>query len=106
MNKRESIIQQIVQVAGRNYPESEAYLYGSRTRKKANANSDWDLLILLKKDIVPFELETGAIDNYYDLELKTGEVFPPLVYAKSDWNDNYSIIPLYDNIQKEGVKLK
>ncbi|MFT7035333.1 MAG: putative nucleotidyltransferase [Cyclobacteriaceae bacterium] len=106
MNKRESIIQQIVQVADKNYPESEVYPYGSRARKKVNTNSDWDLLILLKEDNVPFELETGVMDNYYDLELKIGEVFSPLVYAKSDWNDNYSIIPRYDNIQKEGVKLK
>jgi hypothetical protein len=46
------------------------------------------------------------MDEFYDLELETGEIFSPLIYSKNDWNSNYSITPLYENIQKEGVKLK
>ncbi|MEX2428423.1 MAG: hypothetical protein WD577_09290 [Bacteroidales bacterium] len=46
------------------------------------------------------------LNEFYDLELETGEVISPLIYSKIDWNTNYSITPLFENIKNEGVKLK
>jgi len=40
------------------------------------------------------------------LELETGEIISPLIYSKSDWILNLSITPLFENIQKEGVRIK
>lgn len=67
--------------------------------------SDWDLLILLNTPNVLFDVETKFMDAFCELELKTGEIFSPLIYSKNDWNSNYSITPLYENIQKEGIRL-
>lgn len=96
----------IIQVVDKTAPDSEVYLYGSQTRGNAKRLSDWDLLILLNKPNVPFDFETKFRDEFYELELETGEIFSPLIYSKNDWNSNYSITPLFENIKREGVKLK
>jgi predicted nucleotidyltransferase len=106
MSKRDQILQLIIKVVDKNAPDSEVYLYGSQARGNAKKFSDWDLLILLDSHKVPFEFETKFMDEFYELELQTGEIISPLIYSKKEWNSNYSITPLFEKIQKEGVKLK
>jgi len=106
MSKKDQILQMIIQVVDKTAPDSEVYLYGSQTRGNAKRHSDWDLLILLNKPNVPFDFETKFMDEFYELELETGEIISPLIYSKNDWNSNYSITPLFENIKREGVKLK
>ncbi len=96
----------IKMVIDKNAPDSEVYLYGSQARGNAKKLSDWDLLILLNSANVSFDFETRFMDEFDELELKTGEIFSPLIYSKNDWNSNHSITPLYENIQKEGIRLK
>lgn len=106
MGKKEQILQMIKMVIEKNAPDSEVYLYGSQARGNAKNTSDWDLLILLNSANVSFDFETKFLDEFYELELETGEIFSPLIYSKNDWNSNYTITPLYENIQKEGIRLK
>jgi predicted nucleotidyltransferase len=101
-----TILTYIVNLTNAKYPEAEVFLYGSRARGDAKKTSDWDLLVLLNQSKIPFGLETELMDDFYELELKTGEVFSPLIYSKSDWYNNYALTPLYENIQKEGIKIK
>ena len=105
MSKREEILKKIIRIANEKYPDSEVYLYGSRARKDFSNISDWDLLILLNSNI-SFDIETKILDEFYELELETGEIISPLVYSKSEWINNYQVTPLYENIQKDGIKLK
>ncbi|MHC1706724.1 MAG: nucleotidyltransferase domain-containing protein [Bacteroidales bacterium] len=88
------------------YPDSEIYLYGSKARGDSKKFSDWDLLVLLNRQSIPFKLETEIMDDFYEVELLTGAVISPLIYAKSDWNQKYSKTPLFENIQREGIKIK
>ena len=106
MSRSEWIIKKIIGVVSKNDPESEIYLYGSRARGDENNISDWDLLILLNKQNISFDFETKFMDEFYEIELETGEVISPLIYSKSDWIEKYSVTPLYENIQKEGVRIK
>ena len=106
MSKKEKIIQMIIKVINKNAPDSEVYLYGSQARGNTKKFSDWDLLILLNTTKISFDFETRFMDEFYELELETGEIFSPLIYSKSDWQSNHSMTPLFENIQKEGVKLK
>ncbi len=106
MSKNDKILQMIIQVVDKTAPDSEVYLYGSQARGNAHNLSDWDLLVLLDQPNVPFEFKKRFIDEFYELELETGEIFSPLIYSKSDWNSNYIITPLFENIKREGVKLK
>jgi len=106
MSRRDKIINKIIGIADTKYPDAEIYLYGSRARGNAKKLSDWDLLILLNSKNISFDLETKLMDEFYELELETGAIISPLIYSKTDWVQNHSLTPLYDNIQKEGIKIK
>lgn len=106
MTKHDQIIDKIIRIANSNYPDSEIYLYGSQARGDSKKYSDWDLLILLNLKNIPFDLETKIMDDFYDIELETGEIISPLIYSKSDWTEKHSITPLYENVQKEGIRIK
>jgi len=106
MSKQDKIINKIIGIATASYPDSEIFLYGSRARGNAKISSDWDLLILLNTKSISFALETKIMDEFYELELETGEIFSPLIYSKKDWTNNYSYSPLYENIQKQGIQIK
>ncbi len=61
--------------------------------------------MLLNTRTVSFETETRLMDEFYELELETGAVICPLIYAKDDWHSHHHFSALYDNIQNEGLKL-
>jgi predicted nucleotidyltransferase len=106
MTKKEKILKSIVEAVSKTAPDSEIYLYGSRARGDFKEYSDWDLLILLNKDKIPFSLETEIIDDLFDVELETGEVITPLIYPKKEWLERLFVTPIYENITKEGIKIK
>lgn len=106
MRNSNEIIDEIVRMANSKYPDAEIYLYGSQARGDSKKYSDWDLLILLNRQSIPFDLETKLMDDFYDVELETGAIISPLIYAKSDWDGRHSITPLYENIKKEGIRIK
>lgn len=107
MSERENIIEKIVGIANSKYPDAEIYLFGSQARGDARILSDWDLLILLNSQKrIPFDQETDLMDEFYELELETGEIISPLIYSKKDWIAKHSLTPLFDNIEKEGIRIK
>lgn len=105
-NDREKLVlDKLAEVVEEIAPGSEVYLFGSRAKGRAQKNSDWDLLILLNQPSVSFELETGLMDAFYEVELETGEIIAPLIYSKSDWENRHPHTSLYENIEREGVKV-
>jgi uncharacterized protein len=106
MTKNNKFLKRILRIADSKFPDAEIYLYGSQARGDSTKYSDWDLLILLNLNNIPFELETRLMDDFYELELETGEIISPLVYSKSEWFHRHIYTPLYDSIQKEGIRLK
>lgn len=86
-------------------PSAKVYLYGSRARGTMNADSDWDLLILLKEDKITADLERSVTYPLYDLEFEIGEVISPLVYSEKEWNSKHKVTPFYSTIMKEGKLL-
>jgi len=105
MNKREIIISKILELSRERYPDAEIYLYGSRARGDEKPLSDWDLLILLNSKNITFALETKMMDEFYEIELETGEILTPLIYPKEEWNNKYRQTPLYENIKNESIRL-
>lgn len=106
MSKYDQIVQRIVSMANRTVPDAEVYLYGSRARGTAHKLSDWDVLVLLNSVNISFEFETNLMDEFYEIALETGEVISPMIYSRQEWNEKYSITPLFENIKKEGIRIK
>ncbi|MCB0692077.1 MAG: nucleotidyltransferase domain-containing protein [Saprospiraceae bacterium] len=106
MRKDEKILDKIIQIVIQTDPDSEIYLFGSPARGDFQKLSDWDLLILLNLKNLNFNLETKFMDEFYEIELETGQIISPLIYTKNDWVSNHSVTSLYKNIQKEGIKVK
>jgi uncharacterized protein len=106
MATREMIIRKVRELANSRYPDAEIYLYGSQARGDAKPFSDWDLLVLLNAKLIPFEVETRIMDEFYEIELETGEVISPLIYPKETWENRHSHTPLFQNIEKEAIRLQ
>ena len=106
MKKQDIVIAKIVRLARKEFPESEIILYGSRARGDNQNDSDWDLLVLIDAPEVSFNREKKIIDDFYELELDMGEVFSPLIYRKSDWVEKYVHTPLFENVSREGIRIK
>ena len=83
---------------------SEVILYGSRARGDEHPDSDWDILILVssKSDL---DYERVFRHSMYDIELELGEAISISVYNKNEWESNYWLTPLYQNVAKEGLRI-
>jgi predicted nucleotidyltransferase len=82
---------------------AEVILYGSRARGDNRRDSDWDVMILLKRKDVDKKVEQTFRHHLLDIELEIGVPVSVFVYSKSDWEGKYSITPLFRSIKKEGI---
>lgn len=79
-------------------------LFGSQARGTSRSDSDWDILVILKKD----SLTPADYDNVtFPLTMlgwSLGEEINPIMYTAEEW-EKYKITPFYKNIEKEGIVL-
>lgn len=86
-------------------PSSEVILYGSRARRDALPDSDYDLLIVADGPAT-LEQEDRFRRSIYPIELETGAVLTVIFVARTDWNSPlYGSMPFYRNIKREGIVL-
>lgn len=82
---------------------ADVILFGSRARKDALEESDWDFLILLEAEVTD-ELKSKIRKQLYEIELQNDIVVSSIFYTKKEWNsDIIKATPLYKNIENEGV---
>lgn len=106
MSKQSDIILPLIKKRiSKQDPDAEIILYGSRAREKSSENSDWDILILTQKPLLNHLNEVIYRNEIFDIELETGEPISAIILSKQEWNAKYAITPLYENIQKEGIRL-
>lgn len=106
MANRSYLLKRIIEVVNNIAPDAEIYLYGSQAKGKAKKMSDWDLLILLNSKNVSFQFETKLMDDFYDVEVDTGEIISPMIYTKKEWQEQYSLTSFFENIITEGFRIK
>jgi predicted nucleotidyltransferase len=83
----------------------ELTVFGSAARGDHRRHSDIDVLVLLPVR-VNNTIEEKFFDTAYDIELKYGVIFGIVVYAKEFWSSDLAAsMPLYQNIQREGVSI-
>ena len=101
----DSILADIKQLAGEVVPEGGmALLYGSRVRGTAHKGSDWDILLILNKEV----LTQSDYDNVsYPFVLhgcELDEEINPIMYTAQEWQ-SYFATPFYENVQQDAVNL-
>lgn len=85
------------------FPYVQVILYGSKIRGNDEEFSDIDILILLDKR-VDSKLEKQIVDIAYDIELEFDVIFGIMIESKDFWGSSLAkIMPLHQNIDKEGV---
>ena len=105
MSQTNNILEQIKRIVKERYPSAKVYLYGSRAKGTEHKKSDWDLLILLKKDKITPEVEESITYPLFDLEFDLGELISPMVYSEKEWNTKYKFTPFYNAVMQEGKLL-
>lgn len=103
---RGNVIQARIRQAVREIePDAEIILYGSRARGDAEADADWDLLVLIDGE-VDLDRKKAVWDRLYELELRLEEVLSPLVVSRQDWDTPlYRAMPFHDNVDRDGIVL-
>lgn len=84
-------------------PKAKVILFGSRARKDAKKDSDWDFLILTEAS--PDRTFRNKIyDELFELELETDEVLTGIIQNIESWSE-YTSTPIYQNILRDGVEV-
>lgn len=84
---------------------AEVWMYGSRVRGDAHTESDWDVLVLSKKERLTFKEEEMFMDHICELMVETGQAIQLFAYGSKDWHTRHSITPFYKSVQTEAVRL-
>ena len=109
MNKRirdNVIIEDIRQSLEQTMPRGSGrvILFGSQARGTAKEKSDWDILVILNKDV----LEPSDYDRITfpltALGWDLGENISPVMYTEKEWEFN-KMTPFYKNVQRDGIVL-
>ena len=102
---RNKLLEQVKQAVLELEPYAETILYGSRSRRDAVPESDWDLLILVP-GTVSDERTDRIRHRLYEIEWETGEVISAIVRNREDWNsDIFQVMPFHRQVLLEGVRL-
>jgi len=81
----------------------EVYLYGSEARGTAGADSDIDLLVVLKGPVHLWEDIRAGIRALYPLSLRLGRCMSPKCVDARDYRAG--VCPFYDTVLREGIRL-
>lgn len=105
MKNKVNILEHIKQIVRSYEPAAKIYLYGSRASGKAKKDSDWDILILINKEVITYELEKRITDPLFELEFDTGEIISPMIYSENEWNYKYSVTTYYQSVMKNAIPI-
>ena len=103
--KPQRIFGEIQALKRRILPNDRVFLFGSRARGDAHEDSDWDLLVILKKN---GKHNWDDFDNYAfpfeEIGWNHGVAINSLLYTQEEWVKR-KITPFYKNIESEGVEI-
>ena len=81
---------------------SGLYLYGSRARGDANADSDWDFLLLLDKESATDEDYSNYAYPIQEIGFNHWQYFSIQMYTKSQWQ-KMNFTPYYKNVEQDKI---
>jgi predicted nucleotidyltransferase len=102
---RELLLKTVKQTVLEIEPHADVIIYGSRTRREAGPESDWDFLVLLDGSVDQERID-AIRHRLYDVEWECGEVISCIVRSRKEWNSPlYKAMPFHENVESEGVVL-
>lgn len=104
MNHDKEIEAGLYDIAKQNSNFAKFILFGSRARGDARSDSDWDILVVVNTDKIRSEDYNKFADPFYDLGLQYDAVINPILRTTEEW-EKFKYLPLFKNIQREGIEL-
>lgn len=83
---------------------SYALLYGSRARGTAHSHSDWDILLILNKEVLTQSDYDNISYPFVMLGCELGEEINPILYTEKEWL-SYKATPFYENVERDAINL-
>jgi predicted nucleotidyltransferase len=84
-------------------PGAEVLLFGSQARGDAEAESDYDLLILTPEEPSP-ELKQRIRDRLFEVSLRHDEVISAFIYSRGAWQSApFRAAPFHQRVEREGL---
>ena len=105
LSMKNNLLERVKSTVTRLLPDAQVILYGSRSRKDAGPESDWDFLVLTDSSV-----EDSLIDSIrhqlYEIEWETGEILSAIIRNRKEWNSPPLLdTPFHMNIENEGMSL-
>lgn len=101
MDLQTRIIETLKESLGSN---DQAFLYGSRAKGTARADSDWDILIVLDKDRILTEDYDRVSYPLAFLGWDSGQIISPVLYTKREWSSQ-RFTPFFSNVKQDSIQL-
>lgn len=103
--KNDEVLNAIQQKASTIMPkDAKVILFGSRARKDAKPDSDWDILVLLNKSKIEEQDHDDFTYPFWELGWQLNQMIHPIVYSINDWEKRKGS-PFYENVEAEGIML-
>lgn len=102
---RERLLEQVKGTILEIEPDADVIIYGSRTRREAGDESDWDFLVLLDGSVDQERID-AIRHRLYNIEWEYEEVISCIVRSRKEWNSPlYKAMPFHENVEREGIVL-
>ena len=86
-------------------PRAEVHLFGSRARGDSKIDSDWDILVLVEKNVDRLQDQEPYRRAILGVMTRTDELISTIVRNKQQWNTFHRDEPLFKEIEEEGILL-
>jgi len=104
MNQNDKNIAKAVKAAVREFDAAaEVVLFGSRARRDARADSDYDFLVLFSHPIDAV-FKTNVLNRIYEIELNSDIAISPFIQNKQDWI-KMTAFPIFQEISDHGISV-
>lgn len=104
-SSEKGLLRELKRLVRRLAPGARLFLYGSAARGDREPDSDYDVLVLLERQLGREHVEKIR-DAIYDLELDRGVVISPVIVSRDEWNSpRTAATPYHRAVTKEAIQL-
>jgi len=105
MIKDHAAIQAATRILKDRFPVAKVVLFGSKSRRDDDEESDIDILVLTSRPLSWRERD-AVTDALYEVEMQYEVVISTLIVPRDEWEQGvYSVMPIHDEIASEGIVL-